>query len=335
MTLDKILITGGAGYVGSLLVPALLADGHSVTVYDTLWYGKDFLPTEDPRLTVVQGDIRDTSLFRETVADHDIVLNLACISNDASFELDENLSTSVNLHAFRPMVAAAKESGVRRFIHASSSSVYGVSDSPDVTEDHPLVPLTLYNQYKGETEPMLLDEITDDFVGVIIRPATLCGYAPRQRLDLSVNILTNHGYHNGVIKVFGGSQMRPNLHVRDMVEAYRVILAANDKVVQGEIFNCGFENMSIAEIADLVAEIVPRYRPDYSEIMIETVPSDDQRSYHVNSDKITRVLGFRARFSVADAVSDLCDSFSRGLLPSSFDDTHYFNVRRMKELDLH
>ena len=129
--------------------------------------------------------------------------------------------------------------------------------------------------------------------------------------------------------------MRPNLHVRDMVEAYRVILAANDKVVQGEIFNCGFENMSIAEIADLVAEIVPRYRPDYSEIMIETVPSDDQRSYHVNSDKITRVLGFRARFSVADAVSDLCDSFSRGLLPSSFDDTHYFNVRRMKELDLH
>ena len=334
MKSNNILITGGAGYVGSLLVPALLADGHRVTVYDTLWYGKDFLPTENPRLSVVQGDIRDSSLFRESVVGHDTVINLACISNDASFELDEDLSTSVNLHAFRPMVLASKESGVHRFIHASSSSVYGVSESPDVTEDHPLVPLTLYNQYKGETEPMLLDEVSDDFIGVVIRPATLCGYAPRQRLDLSVNILTNHGFHNGVIKVFGGAQMRPNLHVRDMVEAYRVILAADDNLVQGEIFNCGFQNMSIAQIADVVAEIVPRYRPDFAEISIETTPSNDQRSYHVNSKKITRILGFRPSFSVADAVSDLCEAFSAGLLPNSFDDTHYFNVRRMKELEV-
>ncbi len=334
MKSDNILITGGAGYVGSLLVPELLADGHRVTVYDTLWFGKNFLPTEDPRLTVVQGDIRDSPLFRETVVGHDTVINLACISNDASFELDEDLSTSVNLHAFRPMVLASKESGVRRFIHASSSSVYGVSDSPHVTEDHPLVPLTLYNQYKGETEPMLLDEVSDDFVGVVIRPATLCGYAPRQRLDLSVNILTNHGFHNGVIKVFGGTQMRPNLHVRDMVETYRVILAADDSLVQGEIFNCGFQNMSIAQIADVVAEIVPRYRPDLAEIRIETTPSNDQRSYHVNSEKITRILGFRPSFSVADAVSGLCEAFSAGLLPNSFDDTQYFNVRRMKELEV-
>lgn len=334
MTSEGILITGGAGYVGSLLVPALLADGHRVTVYDTMWYGNGFLPLDDPRLTLVQGDIRDAERFRDTVAGHDVVINLACISNDASFELDEDLSTSVNLDAFRPMVLASKEVGVRRFIHASSSSVYGVSDSPDVTEDHPLVPLTLYNQFKGETEPMLFDEVTGDFVGVVIRPATLCGYAPRQRLDLSVNILTNHGFHNGVIKVFGGAQMRPNLHVKDMVEAYRVVLAADDEVVQGEVFNCGFQNMSIADIAELVAEIVPRYRPEFPDIAIETTPSNDQRSYHVNSDKITRVLGFRPRYSVADAVSDLCEAFSQGLLPDSFDDTRYFNVRRMKELEI-
>lgn len=334
MKFEHVLVTGGAGYVGSLLIPQLLEDGHQVTVFDTMYYGSDFLPTDNPRLTVVQGDVRDAELFRATVKGHDAVIHLACISNDASFELDEELSTSVNLHAFKPLVLASKEAGVRRFIYASSSSVYGVSDSPDVTEDHALVPLTLYNRYKGECEPMLLEELTDDFVGVIIRPATLCGYAPRQRLDLSVNILTNHGYNNGVIKVFGGSQLRPNLHVKDMVEAYRVLLAAPDDIIQGETFNCGFQNMSIADIATVVAQIVPKYRPELGELTIETVPSDDLRSYHVNSDKITRVLGFKPQHTVADAIADLCQAFSDGLLPNSFDDNRYFNVRQMKEANV-
>jgi len=334
MKFERVLVTGGAGYVGSLLIPQLLADGHEVTVYDTMYYGNDFLPADNPRLHLVTGDVRDADLFTETVAGHDAVIHLACISNDASFELDEDLSTSVNLHAFKPLVLSSKAAGVRRFIYASSSSVYGVSDSPNVTEDHPLVPLTLYNKYKGECEPMLLEELTDDFVGVIIRPATLCGYAPRQRLDLSVNILTNHGYNNGVVKVFGGSQLRPNLHVKDMVEAYRVLLAAEDAVIQGETFNCGFQNMSIADIAELVAQIVPKYRPELGDLPIETSSSDDLRSYHVNSDKITRVLGFTPRYSVADAIEDLCQAFTDGLLPDSLDDTLYFNVRRMKELNV-
>lgn len=332
MKFERVLVTGGAGYVGSLLTPQLLADGHEVTVYDTMLYGSSFLPAEDPRLHLVEGDIRDAELFRRSVEGHDAVIHLACISNDASFELDEDLSTSVNLHAFKPLVIASKQGGVRRFIYASSSSVYGVSESPDVTEEHPLVPLTLYNKYKGECEPMLLEELTDDFVGVIIRPATLCGYAPRQRLDLSVNILTNHGYNNGVVKVFGGSQMRPNLHVKDMVEAYRVLLAAEDDLIQGETFNCGFQNMSIAAIAELVTQVVPKYRPQLGDLTIDTSPSDDLRSYHVNSGKITRVLGFTPQFSVADAIEDLCRAFSQGLLPDSLDDTVYFNVRRMKEM---
>ncbi len=332
MELKRVLVTGGAGYVGSLLVPQLLADGHDVTVYDTMYYGSAFLPLADPKLQLVEGDIRDINLFRETVASHDAVIHLACISNDASFELDEKLSTSVNLNAFKPLVTASKDAGVRRFIYASSSSVYGVSDSPNVTEEHPLVPLTLYNEFKGVCEPMLFDEISDDFVGVVIRPATLCGYAPRQRLDLSVNILTNHGFNNGKIKVFGGSQLRPNLHIKDMVEVYRVLLAAEDNVIQGEIFNCGFQNMSIASIAELVAQIVPKFKPNFGELSIETVPSDDIRSYHVNSDKITRVLGFTPTHSVADAIEDLCRAFTKELLPESFDDTRYFNVRRMMEL---
>ena len=335
MALERILVAGGAGYVGSLLVPQLLDDGYDVTVYDTMWYGSSFLPTDNPSLTLVEGDIRDTSGFASAVSGHDAVIDLACVSNDSSFELDEKLSTSVNLTAFQPMVVAAKNAGVRRFIYASSSSVYGVSDSPDVTEEHPLVPLTLYNKYKGMCEPQLFNEIDDDFVGVVVRPATLCGYAPRQRLDLSVNILTNHGYHNGIVKVFGGAQMRPNLHVRDMVRAYQVLLTAEDKLVQGETFNCGFQNMSIADIAALVAEIVPEFRPYSKDIAIEVVPSNDQRSYHVNSDKITRLLGFSPEFTVADAVRDLCEAFEAGLLPNSFTDAEYVNVQRMKELQVH
>jgi nucleoside-diphosphate-sugar epimerase len=334
MKFERILVTGGAGYVGSLLVPQLLKDGHKVTVYDTMWFGSGCLQTKNPNLSLVKGDIRDTTLFTQTVKGHDAVIHLACISNDSSFELNEKLSTSVNLDAFRPLVRAAKEAGVRRFIYASSSSVYGVSESPDVTEEHPLVPLTLYNQYKGACEPMLLEEVGTEFVGVIVRPATLCGYAPRQRLDLSVNILTNHGFHNGVVKVFGGSQMRPNLHVLDMVEAYRVFLSADDSLVNGEIFNCGFENMSIADIAMIVTRTVPEFRPDFGEILIETTPSNDLRSYHVNSDKILRRLNFAPRYSVQDAVNDLCRAFEQKLLKDPLTDSRWFNVQRMQELQV-
>src|SRR5580765_6112234 len=189
---DSVFVTGGAGYCGSRLVPQLLDRGYRVTVYDIMYFGNDFLPLDNPNLCVVEGDIRDTNTLRAACRGHDAFVSLACISNDASFELDEQLSTSVNLDAFEPMVLAAKEAGVRRFIYASSSSVYGVSDSPDVTEEHPLVPLTLYNKFKGLCEPQLWKHKADDFTCVVMRPATVCGYSPRTRLDLSVNILTNH-----------------------------------------------------------------------------------------------------------------------------------------------
>jgi nucleoside-diphosphate-sugar epimerase len=332
MRFKNVLITGGAGYVGSLLTPQLLELGHKVTVYDIMYFGDEFLPKSNPGLTVVQGDIRDIAKLSRSLQGIEAVINLSCISNDASFELDEKLSTSINLDAFEPMVVAAKTAGVKRFIYASSSSVYGVSESPDVTEDHPLVPLTLYNKYKGMCEPLLWKHNAPGFCCVAIRPATLCGYAPRQRLDLSVNILTNHAINAGKITVFGGSQKRPNLHVQDMCDLYKLLLEVPDDKIAGQTFNAGFQNLSIMEIAQIAKRVVQEEFPDKGDIPIVTTPTDDIRSYHVNSDKITRVIGFRPSHNIEDAVRDLCKAFKQGKLPNSMQDTFYFNVRRLKEL---
>jgi nucleoside-diphosphate-sugar epimerase len=327
--MQHILVTGGAGYAGSLLCPQLLASGYKVTAYDVCYFGTDFLPLNDSNFILVEGDIRDISKFEAALDSVDIVIHLACISNDASFELDENLSTSVNMDAFEPLVAAAKKSGVKRFVYASSSSVYGVSEQPNVTEDHPLLPLTLYNKYKGLCEPILKKYTDDDFVGVIFRPATLCGYAPRQRLDLSVNILTNHAVSNDKITVFGGDQMRPNLHVQDYCDAVELLMTAPAEKVQNEVFNVGFQNMSIADLAVLVKQVVEAEFPEKSEISIVTTQSDDNRSYHINSDKITRVLGFKPKYNIEDAIRDLCEAFKKNKLPNSMTDINYYNVKNL------
>lgn len=330
---DNVLVTGGGGYCASHLIPNLLAAGYKVTAYDTFFFGDRHLPKGDPNLTIVKGDIRDTAKFAATVQGHDAVVNLACISNDASFELDEKLSTSINLDAFEPMVIAAKKAGVKRFIYASSSSVYGVSDKPDVTEDHPLVPLTLYNKYKGMCEPLLKKHTDDNFTGVIFRPATVCGYAPRLRLDLSVNILTNHAVTNGKIVVFGGDQLRPNLHVKDYGAAVEMLLTAPAEKIQNEIFNIGFQNMSIMDIALLVKKVVEELYPERGEIEIERTLSNDNRSYHINSDKVARVLGFMPQFTIEDAVRDIVQAFRQGKIESSMTDDWYYNIRTMKKIN--
>ncbi|MCW9034146.1 MAG: SDR family oxidoreductase [Rhodospirillales bacterium] len=332
MKFENVLITGGSGYCGSILVPQMLEMGHKVTVYDIMYYGNDFLPHDHPNLTVIEGDIRDIDKLSDALAGKDAVLHLACISNDVSFDLDEALSTTVNFEAFEPMVIAAKKAGVKRFVYASSSSVYGVSDEPDVTEEHPLLPLTLYNKFKGMCEPLLFKHTDDDFVGVIFRPATVCGYGPRQRLDVSVNILTNLAVNKGNITVFGGSQLRPNLHIQDYADLCKTLLDAPNEQIADEIFNCGFENQSIMDIALIVKQVVGEEYPDRPEIGIEVTPSDDIRSYHINSDKITRITGFKPSHSIADAVRDLCNAFKEDKLPDSLDDDKYFNVRTMKKI---
>ncbi len=326
---QHVLVTGGCGYVGSVLVPHLLDAGYRVSVYDIGYFGWAHMPAH-PRLRIKIADIRDTETLSFAMMGCDAVIHLACISNDASFELDEALGRTVNFECFEPMVVAAKNAGVKRFIYASTSSVYGVSDQPDVREDHPLVPLTDYNKYKGMCEPFLFKHQAEDFTCTVIRPATVCGYSPRQRLDLSVNILTNHAVTNRHIKVFGGTQMRPNLHIEDMCALYMLLLEVPKEKIAGQIFNVGNENLRISDIANIVKSMVAVFGHDERPITVETTASDDLRSYHINSDKIADALGFTPMRTVAMAVGDLCEAFARGSIPNSMDDDRYYNVRTMK-----
>ena len=329
----KVLVTGGAGYVGCVLVPKLLDAGCQVVAYDLMLFGAEGLP-EHPNLEVVAGDIRDITRFRAALTGVDAVIHLACISNDPSFELDPGLSKSINYDCFEPMVVAARNAGVRRFIYASTSSVYGVSDDPNVTEEHPLVPLTDYNKYKGLCEPILLRYQSPEFTTVILRPATICGYSPRMRLDLSVNILTNHAVNKGVITVFGGEQKRPNLHIDDVVDVYLMLLELPDDLIRGQIFNAAYQNHTIRELAEIARRVVETEMPQRAPIRIETTPSNDLRSYHVSSRKIKEKLGYVPRRTIEDAVRDLCAAFSAGKLPNSLADDRYFNVKTVQRLAL-
>ena len=254
----RVLVTGGAGYVGSVLVPKLLDAGYEVCVLDLYLYGEQTLNAvrDNPRLTEVKGDLRDQALLRQILPGCDAVIHLACISNDPSFELDPHLGRSINYDAFFGLVDISKESGVKRFIYASSSSVYGVKPNQDVTEELSLEPLTDYSKYKAMCEEVLLQKRSPGFVTLILRPATVCGYSPRQRLDLAVNVMAAHAHCNRIIKVFGGSQMRPNLHIQDMTDLYLKTLEWEDSAIDGKTFNAGYQNHTVGEIADIVRSVM-------------------------------------------------------------------------------
>jgi nucleoside-diphosphate-sugar epimerase len=231
-------------------------------------------------------------------------------------------------------VAISKQSGVRRFIYASTSSVYGVSDQENVTEDHPLVPLTDYNKYKGLCEPILLRYQSDDFTTVVIRPATICGYSPRLRLDLTVNILTNHAVSNRRITIFGGAQKRPNLHIEDMTDLYVELLALPAAMLAGRTFNAGYQNHTVADLGSMVRDVVVREIPRLAPIDIATSPSNDLRSYHISSEKIARELGWRPKRTVEDAVADLCRAFQVGNIPDAMTSIRYINVKTVQAAKL-
>jgi len=329
-SIDRVMVTGGAVYVGAMLVPALLDAGYEVNVLDLYLFGDDVLAAcrRRPGLREIRGDIRDPAAVARGLEGSDAVIHLACISNDPSFELDPALGRSINLDAFVPLVRASRDAGVKRLIYASSSSVYGVKAGVEVTEELSREPLTDYSRFKADCEDLLSKEQERGFAVATVRPATVCGYSPRQRLDVVVNILTNLGYNKGEISVFGGEQLRPNIHIGDMVDVYLLLLNAPADKIDGQVFNAGYGNHSVMQLAEMVRSKVGGH------VELRVKPTNDPRSYHVSSRKIQQELGFTPRFPIERAVTDLIHAFRDGKLPNSLEDARYFNIKTMQRMKL-
>ena len=307
----KILVTGGCGYKGTVLVPKLLARGYIVEVIDTMWFG-DFLE-KHPNLTVTKGDVRDIDNI--LLDDTDVVIHLSSVANDPCGDLDPKLTWEISALATMQLADKAARSGVKQFIYASSGSVYGIKEEEQVTEDLELKPISEYNKTKMVSERVLLS-YEDRMAIQIIRPATVCGYSLRMRLDVSVNLLTMLALTKGKITVFGGAQIRPNVHIDDITDAY-LHLVDHPKVTG--IFNVGFENISILDIANLVKKYIP------AEIIVTA--SNDPRSYRVNSDKLL-ATGFKPKKTVEHAIREVIEKYHSGILT---DDDKYYNLRWMQE----
>ena len=325
--MTRILVIGGAGYVGCNLVPKLLDKNYIVTVYDMMIYGNN-LPKDNKNLSVINGDVRDLEKLQKNLKNQDAIIHLACISNDPSFELNPKLGKEINFDCFKPLILAAKKNGIKHFIYASSSSVYGVKETPNVTEEASLEPITDYSKFKAQCEDILLSNTNEDFFGSVIRPATVCGYSSRQRLDLVVNILTNLAYHKKIIKIFGGKQLRPNIHIDDMSNSYIHILEAEKKKIKNQIFNVGFENYSVETLALMVKENIE------GKIELQYSQSNDNRSYHINSDKIKNKLGFAPKKNINEAIKDLINAFDKKLFLNTLVNEEYFNIKKMQKIQL-
>ena len=324
--MTKIFITGGAGYVGTVLTEMLLKKNYQVTVLDLMIYGDNI--ENNNKLNKIYGDIRNVELLKKVLPGHQIVIHLACISNDPSFELNPTLGKSINYDSFKDLLNISKKSGIHKFIYASSSSVYGIKKEKKVVEDMQLEPLTDYSKYKALCEEILIKDKSKNFVKIILRPATVCGYSKRQRLDLVLNILTNLAYHKREIHVFGGSQLRPNIHIKDMCKAYISLMEAPSDLVNNQVFNVGFENFSVAELASMVKSNIG------NDVKIIEKKTNDMRSYHVSSDKIKKLIKFNTEKSLDEAVIDLKKVFELKLLNDPLNNENYFNIKKMQKIKL-
>ena len=313
--MKKILVTGGGGYIGTLLVDSLLNNNHEVTVVDTFWFG-NFLKKNE-KLTIIKEDIRDLKI--EIIQGHKIIIHLANIANDPTVAINPELSWNVNVLGTHSLIDKASRAGVEHFIFGSSGSVYGVKDEPDVVEDMELVPISTYNKTKMVAERVILS-----YSNILrvhsIRPATVCGYSPRMRLDISVNLLTMQALEKGEITVFGGDQTRPNINIKDMINVYNHFI--NNPNIDNGCYNAGLENMKILKIAEIVKEKTG------AKIKIE--PSNDPRSYRQNSDKLIST-GYKFQYNVNDAIEEIIQKHSNKEL---LDSELYYNLKVMKNLKL-
>lgn len=327
MKMKNILVIGGGGYVGAALVPSLLRKGYFVTVYDLFLYGTSVIqPHENLRLIV--GDLRDLEKLENSLQGNEVIIHLACISNDPSFELNAELGKSVNYDCFEPLIMKAKSNGTKRFIYASSSSVYGIKEEPDVTEEMSLKPLTDYSKYKALCEEVLIKHSSHDFECVIVRPATVCGFSPRQRLDVIVNMFASQAYFNQKITIFGGDQLRPNIHIKDMVRLYCQLIEADSSMVSGQIFNAGYENLSVRQIAEIIKSSVNKY------VEISITPTNDNRSYHISSQKLSNILNFSPKYTVSDAATEMFYAFEQRYFSDPMFNPSYYNIQLMKNTKL-
>lgn len=320
----KVMVIGGAGYVGSVLCPMLVNRGFTTVAYDTMWFGHKTLPREVWR---IQGDMGDLYSLKRAMAGCDAVIHLACISNDPSFDLNPEIGRRINWETFPGICEAVREMGVKQFIYASSSSVYGVK-SGNVTEEFECDPLTDYSKYKLACEKHLQNADMGKTTWTILRPATVCGYSPRLRLDLIINALTISALATDKITVHGGKQLRPNIHIKDMASAYIAILDAASEAIHRQIFNVGTSNASVAELAYMVEEALG-FPP---QIKTEFTSTNDNRSYQIDSDKIYRLVGFKPAYGLDQAVKELAVRFSTGQIKNPLTDPIYYNVKRMKEV---
>ena len=324
--MKNILVIGGGGYVGTYLVDQLIKNNYLVTVFDLFIYG-NFLENNH-NLNIIKGDIRDLQFLKRIVKNFDCIIHLACISNDPSFDLNPQLGKSINFDPFEDLIKISKDKGVKRFIYASSSSVYGVKVEKDVDENSSLEPLTDYSKYKALCEDVLLKYNDKDFTCCVLRPATVCGHSKRQRLDLVVNILTNLAYNKKEVSIYGGEQLRPNINIKDMCNAYLFLIKQPKKLISGEVFNIGFENYSVNALCDLVTKNIKH------KVLIKRLKSDDNRSYHISSKKIQKKLGFSNYYNIEDAIIELINIFKKKILIDPLNNEIYFNIKRMKSLGL-